>query len=89
MEPDDLLRSRNARPEKALVGRALLREGRLIQLFLEWGKGLDRRAHGESWQATPPLRGGKETEQRCAGTISKCLPLLPFGVEYAHELKGT
>jgi hypothetical protein len=26
-------------------------------------KGLDRRAHGESWQATPPLKGWKEKEQ--------------------------
>ena len=53
------------------------------------GKGLDRLVHVESWQATPPLRGWKETEQRCGGTISKCLPLLLFGVEYAHEHKGT
>ena len=30
------------------------------------GKGLDRRAHVESWQATPPLRGWKGKEQRAA-----------------------
>jgi hypothetical protein len=26
-------------------------------------EGLDRRAHVESWQATPPLRGWEEKEQ--------------------------
>ncbi len=31
-------------------------------------KGLDRRAHGENWQATPPLRGWKKKEQSARST---------------------
>ena len=31
-------------------------------------KGLDRRAHVESWQATPPLREWKEKEQSARST---------------------
>jgi len=46
----------------------------------EWGekklwdprprKGLDRRAHVESWQATPQLRGWKEKEQSARSTAA-------------------
>ena len=65
MGPDDLLCSRNARPQKALVGRAqwkihqppsLRDDERAWKDQLEWSDGRSTCAVGD--QTRPPLEGG-------------------------------
>jgi hypothetical protein len=52
MEPDDLLCSRNARPEKALVGRA---QGKINQ-----PPSLERNKQAWKEQVHRPMRAGKD-----------------------------
>jgi hypothetical protein len=49
----------------------------------DWGKG--RCSVGPRRARVSPLIGPAEMQQ----SEFQELPLLPFGVEYAHELKGT